>query len=904
MRRWRERRHKLLRSALPLVEPEWRVSRPYADGSFARANDGRDAAAADAARRFDVSALDARAVEALLVDDMLHALAGCPPTDSVVAVSPFADGSAALGARLSFDQDGAYAGRVPSGTRAIAEQVLRTAEDFTALNEYAEECSFYHAGAVRNALGGALRHVLSEYLCVLAQLEDEMRSTSGRATVQRLSLRLQPTARELAAVRRVVEQAGRDTRGGALVDALYRQVADSEQGAGAAGGMCRYLLDSACAPWLRMLCMWVRRGELDDPQHEFCVQGHESVRRERVAVDFNSAFWEQRYTLRRDRLPECIAHLGGRIVMAGKYWTVIAGAEERPDTAGAPLPRMERHALTAEIDASFDAASRALLAMMTDERAGGGCGDLFARLRSLRHLFLCGRSDALLNLLGAAAHMLDEECGSALELSMPKHDDDVRSGEEEEDGDGGGELAAAATSRREAEAAERLATQQQSALSAALEMAIKQSSCAEESHAAAVSCVLLPYSLTNQLLRILSVSGSAVTLSREGAAELAAAAHPSKTRDARLTVADALALDYDAPWPVCLVLNRRVITKYQLLFRQLLHLHVAARGVEQAWREHQRIARECAGAASSSATTTTVTTDDDRGHGAAEVWDALRVACGVRARMLTLLHNVLHYFTVEVIEPRWSEFERAANNAATVDELMQAHDEFLDTCLKECLLTNVRLLKAMGKAVHVCEVFAAYSRSFANAVQAAASTATGDARADGASALRGDISVDEAHATLQPFDHGGDDRDDDKDNARNAAADDAADAAHGRVGDTDGSLRRGLEHLDLASADDSVIAARRATAARQSREARLAANARRVARVAAGKHFARTVRKFEDTFDRCVSRLLHLLQCTHRESESDQNLQHLCARLDFNEFYSRRAGDGGVALSAGAAARA
>jgi hypothetical protein len=31
--------------------------------------------------------------------------------------------------------------------------------------------------------------------------------------------------------------------------------------------------------------------------------------------------------------------------------------------------------------------------------------------------------------------------------------------------------------------------------------------------------------------------------------------------------------------------------------------------------------------------------------------------------------------------------------AKTVDELMQDHIDFLDTCLKECMLTNSRLLK-------------------------------------------------------------------------------------------------------------------------------------------------------------------------------------------------------------------
>jgi gamma-tubulin complex component 2 len=34
-----------------------------------------------------------------------------------------------------------------------------------------------------------------------------------------------------------------------------------------------------------------------------------------------------------------------------------------------------------------------------------------------------------------------------------------------------------------------------------------------------------------------------------------------------------------------------------------------------------------------------------------------------------------------------------ASPVRTVDELMQDHVDFLDTCLKECMLTNSRLLR-------------------------------------------------------------------------------------------------------------------------------------------------------------------------------------------------------------------
>ena len=102
--------------------------------------------------------------------------------------------------------------------------------------------------------------------------------------------------------------------------------------------------------------------------------------------------------------------------------------------------------------------------------------------------------------------------------------------------------------------------------------------------------------------------------------------------------------------------------------------------------------------------------------------------------MLCFVQQLLYFCTSEVIEPNWIAFmsrlsqsedsqaggqnddaaggsEQVASNVAdasiastgpgagasgikrTVDELMQDHVDFLATCLKECMLTNSKLLR-------------------------------------------------------------------------------------------------------------------------------------------------------------------------------------------------------------------
>jgi hypothetical protein len=60
----------------------------------------------------------------------------------------------------------------------------------------------------------------------------------------------------------------------------------------------------------------------------------------------------------------------------------------------------------------------------------------------------------------------------------------------------------------------------------------------------------------------------------------------------------------------------------------------------------------------------------------------------LRSRMLQFCRHLMYYTFNEVLEPHWFELETNLRGARTVDSLMQLHNDFLDTCLKECLLTN------------------------------------------------------------------------------------------------------------------------------------------------------------------------------------------------------------------------
>jgi len=136
-----------------------------------------------------------------------------------------------------------------------------------------------------------------------------------------------------------------------------------------------------------------------------------------------------------------------------------------------------------------------------------------------------------------------------------------------------------------------------------------------------------------------------------------------------------LQLDYTVPFPLSLVISRKAVLRYQLIFRHLLALKHIEQLLGLAWTDHIK----------------TSTWRNRSSHPRVEKWK-LRV-WALRSRMLVFIQQLSYFCTNEVIEPNWVNLQSRLEKVTTVDELMRDHIDFLDTCLKECMLTNSRLLR-------------------------------------------------------------------------------------------------------------------------------------------------------------------------------------------------------------------
>jgi gamma-tubulin complex component 2 len=522
---------------------------------------------------------------------------------------------------------------------------------------------------------------------------------------------------------------------------------------------------------VRAVERWVYEGVVDDPYDEFLVLEQRGLRKESLADEYNAKYWDRRYSLRPETPQFLNGALARKALTTGKYidaaresWdprtsrrarderaraaetgatrgdlrALRAGerretfADDRADFALPPRPEdgLGRVALDAfatgrdggemagRIERAFEHASAELLGAVLDD------GDLRARLRSLKKYFLTHQGDFLVHFVDIAG----------AELARPALDVSV----------------------------ERLQSM--------LELSLKVSTAASDPHADRVTCALERRGIIAQLLAIQgAVPGESPRAVDDETDETANRSrtdgHSSlgSLESSVLTGMDTFTLEYRAPWPTSLVLSRKALTKYQLLFRHVFHCKHVERRLCAAWRARKATRGGGVGGGV-------------RGSGGAR-GDGAHV---VLQRMLHFTQNFVHYLTMEVIDPNWAAFERSLDEASTVDELIAAHDAFLDACLKEGMLFWPTTLRRLDVIAKTCV-------AFANAV-----------------------------ASL-------DDEDDESLSVVNQA-----------VAGEDGDLARRLESL-------------------------------------------------ESSFDECVKELFVTL---NRSAHTEPNLSSLCARLDFNEYYT------------------
>ena len=412
--------------------------------------------------------------------------------------------------------------------QSLVSRILPVCSHFSTVCRFLDEYSKFEHGMVCQALCAAMRTTMKEYHVLVANMEHQYHL--NKMPLHKLWSYIQPCAKMMELLSTIaisIERVG--CRGGAVLSLLHAKTC-SLFGDQEAFHHSLSLTQAACAPYLEMTERWIYQGAVMDPYKEFMVIDDKQLRKDRLTAEYNDAYWNSRYTVNQEMIPSFLEKAAEKILHAGKYLNVIreCGVElTYPNAKELFYSTDERHYID-QIESAFSYASQKLIDLLVREK------DIIGRLMSLKHFFLLDQADFVVHFMDMAEFELQKRIG---DISLSR-------------------------------------------LESLMDLALRSSTLSSSPYKDDIKIKLIPYDLPTQLFHIMSIEPEVVGASPSRHHKPSPITRP---KEANLPGIRSLTLDYTVQWPVSLVINRKALTRYQLLFRNLLYCRHIERLLGRVW---------------------------------------------------------------------------------------------------------------------------------------------------------------------------------------------------------------------------------------------------------------------------------------------------------------------------------
>ncbi|KAK3585541.1 hypothetical protein CHS0354_022952 [Potamilus streckersoni] len=338
------------------------------------------------------------------------------------------------------------------------------------------------------------------------------------------------------------------------------------------------------------------------------------------------------YTICQERIPVFLQQVADKILNTGKYLNVVrlCGQDVKCPNAEEIVFTLKERTYYDQIEKAYNYASKLLLDLLMEEK------DLMARIKSVKHYFLLDKGDFIVQFMD----MTEEEMKEGIENIVVNR------------------------------------------LESLLELALRTSTANIDPYKDDLRVNLLPYDLITMMFKILSIE---TNMEKD---------YRIDPTDLNLTGLESFSFDYVVKWPVSLVLNRKALTRYQMLFRHLFYTKHVERQLCSVWVGN-KMAK-------------TYSIQSTRWYSA---------AFALRQRMLNFVQNFEYYMMFEVVEPYWHTFQAKMETVSNIDEVLSIHTNFLNDCLKDCMLMHPQLLKIVHKLMMVCVTFSNFIQRLSMSTQ-------------------------------------------------------------------------------------------------------------------------------------------------------------------------------------------
>ncbi|XP_017775913.1 PREDICTED: gamma-tubulin complex component 2-like isoform X2 [Nicrophorus vespilloides] len=411
---------------------------------------------------------------------------------------------------------------VDPSLRQLVKQILPLASHYSIVQRFTEEKMRFEFGQVNNALAECMSAIIVDYTLFITQLESEFQS--GNLTLHKMWYYIQKNFHSLGIVSDIATTINKsESCGGKVLSLLHENIA-GYIGDSRAQDLCVTLMQAACVPYMKMLGMWIYKGIISDPIHEFLVEDNEVVQKEDMPVDYSADYWDKKYTIRRERIPKFLEPVFGIILKAGKYLNVIrqCGKSLSNKVQVIEYKKEEKHYIEA-IKKAYKYASETLLDLVMKEQ------DLLGRLRSVKHYFLLDQGDFIVTFLTLCEKVLSKDVADVV----------------------------------------------QARLDSLLDLALRLSSAVNDPYKDDLRTELLQIDLLTQMKKILSIE----TYEEQN--------YRSVKKSNTLLAIESFSFSYEVRWPLSLIFNKNSLACYQMIFRHLFYCKYVERMVCQVWRSNK-----------------------------------------------------------------------------------------------------------------------------------------------------------------------------------------------------------------------------------------------------------------------------------------------------------------------------
>ena len=128
-------------------------------------------------------------------------------------------------------------------------------------------------------------------------------------------------------------------------------------------------------------------------------------------------------------------------------------------------------------------------------------------------------------------------------------------------------------------------------------------------------------------------------------------------------VVECIEIEPEISWPLNLIFSKKNIMKYKLLFRQLIRLKFIEKLLYNTFIIQQNLKE-------------------------LNIQNKFKDSFFLRDCMINFIKNLIYYLFNEVIEPNYLKLIKNLQEAKSMEEVINFHDKFLDTCLNEGLIID------------------------------------------------------------------------------------------------------------------------------------------------------------------------------------------------------------------------